>query len=91
MLPCVQRRISGSIGPMQSALDVVHEYYRAFSTLELSALVSYFSEPFMSIGPQGIVSIKSRADLANAFFPLIEGLSAGQRGMGEASLLNHKS
>lgn len=61
---------------MQSALEVVHEYYGVFSTLDVSAIACYFCEPCMSIGPQGVFSAASRVDLANAFVPLVEGLKA---------------
>jgi hypothetical protein len=61
---------------MQSPLQALQEYYRAFSSLELDAIVSYFSEPCMSIGLQGLFSAGSRTELAKAFTPFVQGLRA---------------
>src|SRR5579871_1857938 len=68
---------------MQSALDALQEYYRVFSTLDLSAIVSYYCEPCMSIGPQGVFSAGNRAGLASAFAPMVEGLRAKGYGRSE--------
>ena len=67
---------------MATALEVVYEYYRVFSTLDLSAIVEYFSEPCMSIGPQGVFSARSREELAGALGPMVESLRA--RGYGRS-------
>lgn len=61
---------------MQSPLDALFDYYKTFSTLDLNAIVLHFSEPCMSISPQGVFSANNRVELANAFGPLIEGLKA---------------
>jgi ketosteroid isomerase-like protein len=61
---------------MQSPLEALNEYYKTFSTLDLNAIVSHFSEPCMSIGPQGVFSAGNRAGLANAFRPFVDGLKA---------------
>ena len=61
---------------MQSALEGIHVYYKVFSTLDLNAIVSCFSEPCISIGPQGMFSAANRVALAQAFAPMIEGLKA---------------
>jgi ketosteroid isomerase-like protein len=69
--------------PMESALEVLHEYYKAFSSLELNAIVSHFCEPCMSIGPEGVFSAATRPELANAFAPFIETLRAKGYGRSE--------
>lgn len=61
---------------MRSPLGALNEYYKAFSTLDLSAIVSHFSEPCMSIGPQGVFSAGNREALATAFKPFIDSLKA---------------
>jgi len=68
---------------MQSPLEAVNQYYSAFSTLDLSAIVSYFNEPCMSIGPQGVFTAANRKDLANAFASVIEALRAKGYGRSE--------
>ena len=61
---------------MRSPLGALNEYYKAFSTLDLSAIVSHFSEPCMSIGPQGVFSAGNREALATAFRLCIDSLKA---------------
>ena len=69
--------------PMQSALEAIHEYYKVFSTLDLTAIASYFCEPCMSISPQGVFSAANRTVLTNALTPVIEGLKAKGYGRSE--------
>ena len=57
-----------------TALDAVLDYYAAFSTLDLRAIVTYFCEPSMTIAPQGVRSAASRAVLADSLAPIVEGL-----------------
>ena len=61
---------------MHPALKALHDYYGAFSSLQLSAIVSYFCEPCMSVGPQGVFSVGTRTELAHALTALVEGLRA---------------
>jgi ketosteroid isomerase-like protein len=68
---------------MQPVLEAIHEYYATFSTLDLNAIVSHYSEPCFSIGPQGLFSAGTRAGLANAFAPMVEGLRAKGYGRSE--------
>ena len=68
---------------MQSALEAIHEYYKAFSTLDLSATVSYFCEPSMTIAPHGVVSAGNRAVLADSLAPMVHGLRAKGYGRSE--------
>lgn len=70
---------------MQSALEAIHEYYRAFSTLDLSAIVSYFCEPSMTIARQGVFSAANRGTLADSLAPLVESLRA--RGYGRSEFI----
>ena len=62
--------------PMEPALEAIHVYYRVFSTLDLTAIVSCFCEPCMVIGPQGMFSAANRAALAEALAATIERLKA---------------
>ena len=70
---------------MQTALEAIHEYYKAFSTLDLSAIVSYFCEPSMTVAPQGVFSAGSRAVLADSLAPMVDGLRA--KGYGRSEFL----
>jgi ketosteroid isomerase-like protein len=68
---------------MQSALEAVHEYYSAFSTLDLNAIASCYCEPCMWITPQGMFSAANRAALLGALGSIIEGLKAKGYGRSE--------
>src|SRR5690349_11319768 len=69
--------------PMQSPTEALFDYYKAFSTLDLNAIVLHFSEPCMSISPQGVFSADNRAELAHAFGPLVDCLKAKGYGRSE--------
>ena len=68
---------------MQSALEALHEYYATFSTLDLAAIASHFSEPCLSMSSQGVYSAHTRAELVTAFAPVVEGLKAKGYGRSE--------
>jgi hypothetical protein len=68
---------------MPSALDAILEYYKAFSTLELSAIVSYFCEPSTTIALQGVFSAANHAALADSLAPLVQSLRAKGYGRSE--------
>jgi len=70
---------------MQSALEAVHEYYKTFSTLDVSAIASYYCEPSMTIAPQGVLSVANRAALADSLTPIINSLKA--RGYGRSEFV----
>jgi hypothetical protein len=60
------------------------DYYAAFSTLEVSAVLPYFHEPSLLIGPQGVFSAPTHDVLTTAFTPAIDSLRA--RGFGRSEL-----
>ena len=63
---------------------VLHEYYSAFSTLKIEAVLPYFHEPSMLIGPQGAFAATTHTLLATAVVPAMESLQA--RGFGRTEL-----
>jgi ketosteroid isomerase-like protein len=68
---------------MPSALETLREYYKAFSTLDVNAIVSYFCEPSMTIAPQGMFSAATREMLAESLAPMLESLRAKGYGRSE--------
>jgi hypothetical protein len=68
---------------MASALEAILEYYKTFSTLELSAIVSYFCEPSMTLSPRGVFSAANRGALAESLGPLVQSLRAKGYGRSE--------
>jgi len=70
-----------------TVLQVLADYYAAFSTLNVEAFLPYFHEPSLLIGPQGVFAAPTHAVLASAFSPAVEGLRA--RGFGRSELSVH--
>jgi NTF2-like protein (DUF6841) len=63
--------------------QLIADYYRDFSTLNVQAILPYFNEPSLLVGPQGVTSIPDRATLSALFGPVMEGLRAKGYGRSE--------
>jgi hypothetical protein len=63
--------------------QVIADYYRDFSTLNVQAILPYFNEPSLLVGPQGVIPIPNHAALAAVFGPVMEGLRAKGYGRSE--------
>jgi hypothetical protein len=73
-------------GNQDSALRMLTDYYRAFSTLDVQAVLPYFHEPSLLISPQGVLSAPTLAVLAGVFTPAMEGLRTREFGRSELSV-----
>ncbi len=62
--------------------QVLADYYRAFSTLSLDAVVPYFHEPALMLGPPGVFAVPTSAALIAIVGPAMEDLRA--RGYGRS-------
>jgi hypothetical protein len=69
-----------------TALETLFEYYKAFSTLDVDAIASYYCEPSMTIAPQGVLSPASRGIFAQSLAPMVQTLRA--RGYGRSEFVN---
>ncbi len=58
----------------QSLRQVLSDYYAAFSTLDIQAVLPYFHQPALLIGPQGIIALPTPTALVPVFAPVMEGL-----------------
>src|SRR5258708_37556971 len=56
--------------------QILADYYSAFSTLDAQAVLPYFLEPSQLVSPAGVVPTPTRAAVAAAFQPVMEGLRA---------------
>ena len=72
-------------------IRVLADYYAAFSTLEVHAVLPYFHEPSVLIGPQGVIAATTNAVLPTVFTPAMEGLRARGFGRSELSVRSVKS
>lgn len=66
--------------------QVLTDYYRAFSTLEVHAVLPYFHEPTMLIGPQAVYAAPTRDVVMAIFRTTMEGLRARGFARSELSL-----
>lgn len=67
---------------------VLADYYSAFSTLDVQAMLPYFHQPSLLVGPPGVLAAPTSAVLASIFAPVIEDLRA--RGYGRSELSLHQ-
>ena len=63
---------------------VLTDYVSAFGTLDVQAILPYYHEPCLLVGPQGVAALPTHAAMAAAFTPMMEGLRA--RGYGRSDL-----
>ena len=59
---------------MSELLLAIHDYYNAFSSLELDACLPFFTLPCMFIGLRGTFAVTRREDLAKVLGPTLETL-----------------
>jgi ketosteroid isomerase-like protein len=67
-------------------LQTLHDYYKAFSTLDPSRAVAYFNEPAMLISVQGVYVAQTHTLLANLFTSIMGPLRARGFGRSEPSM-----
>jgi hypothetical protein len=75
----------------ESVNQVIDDYYRDFSTLNVQAIVRYFNEPSLLVGPQGVIPIPNHAALVAVFGPVMEDLRGKGYGRSEFELSYAKS
>ena len=67
----------------ESVNQVIADYYRDFSTLNVRAILPYFNEPSLLVGPQGVIPIPNHSALVAVFGPVMQGLRAKGYGRSE--------
>jgi len=71
--------------------QVLTDYYRDFSSLNLQSILPYFHEPCLIIGPHGVFAAPTRSMLPPAFTPVVESLRSKGYGRSELSIRQFKS
>ena len=69
---------------------MLDEYYAAFSTLNIQAILPYFHQPALLIGPPGVIALPTPAAVLPIFNPVMQNLRARGYGRSELSLLKVK-
>jgi hypothetical protein len=75
----------------ESVNQVIADYYRDFSTLNVQAILPYFNEASLLVGPRGVIPIPNHAALVAVFGPVMEGLRAKGYGRSEFEPVYAKS
>jgi|SRR5579864_2418914 len=67
----------------EAVTKVLSDYYAAFSTLNVAAILPYFHEPALLVGPSGVIPVPTPAALVPIFGPAMENLRRRQYGRSE--------
>jgi len=70
----------------EAVTKFLSDYYAAFSTLNIQAILPYFHEPALLVGPLGVVPLPTAAALVPIFSPVMENLRRRQYGHSELKL-----
>ena|SRR5581483_6571713 len=70
----------------EAVCQVLSDYYAAFSTLNVQAILPYFHEPALLVGPQGVIAVPTGAALIPIFGAAMEDLRRRQYARSELSL-----
>jgi ketosteroid isomerase-like protein len=54
--------------------ETLEEYYRAFSTLNIRAILPFLHEPALLIGPQGVIPLPTPSAIEPIFGPVMDSL-----------------
>ena len=74
----------------EAVTQVLSDYYAAFSTLNVQAILPYFHEPALLVGPQGVIPVPTGAALIPIFGAAMEDLRRRQYARSELSLKQFK-
>ena len=69
---------------------VLTDYYNAFSTLDVKAIVPYYHEPSLFITPPGVIAAPTHAAMTEGFTAVTESLRARGYSRSELSMLHVK-
>lgn len=84
--------LSESVPDAEKAVTLfLTDYYRDFSSLSVQAILPYFHEPCLIIGPQGVLAAQTHSGLPSAFTPVLESLRSRGYGRSELSIRQFKS
>jgi ketosteroid isomerase-like protein len=53
---------------------VLADYFNAFGTLDMQAILPYYHEPCLLVGPQGVVAMPTHDAMAATLEPMLESL-----------------
>src|SRR5690348_4484468 len=71
--------------------QAIADYYQVFSTLDIHAILPYFSEPALFMGPPGVFPVPDHAALTAILTPLIADLKSKDYGRSELEMQEVRS
>jgi hypothetical protein len=66
--------------------QVITDYYKAFSTLNVQSILPYFHQPALLIGPSGVIALPTPEAVVPIFGPVMESLRQREYRRSEFSL-----
>jgi NTF2-like protein (DUF6841) len=66
--------------------QLLADYYKAFSTLNVQSILGYFHQPALLIGPSGVIALPTPEAVVPIFGPVMESLRQREYGWSELSL-----
>ncbi len=66
--------------------QVLTDYYKAFSTLNVLSILRYFHQPALLIGPLGVIALPTPEAVVPIFGPVMQNLRQREYGRSEFSL-----
>src|ERR1700722_10574554 len=76
----------GSMSDETAVRQMLGEYYRAFSTLSVQAILPYLNQPAMLVGPAGAIALPTPSADETVFRPVMEGLRTREFARSELGL-----
>jgi len=70
----------------EAVTKFLSDYYADFSTLNIQAILPYFHEPALLVGPLGVIAIPTPAALVPILGPVMENLRRRQYGQSKLKL-----
>jgi ketosteroid isomerase-like protein len=67
----------------ETVKQIIADYYRDFSSLNVQTILTYFNEPSLLVGPQGVIPAPGHRSVEAVFGPVMEGLRAKGYGRSE--------
>ena len=83
-------RLAAAEDDKAAVTRLLTDYYTAFSTLNVQAILPYYLEPSLLISTRGVVATPTHAALATTLTPVLEGLRAAGYARSELTMLHVK-
>src|SRR5689334_22287466 len=74
----------------EAVKQMLSDYYKAFSSLDVESILPYFHQPALLVGPSGVIAIPTPATVVSIFGLVMDNLRQRKYGRSELSLQQFK-